>query len=69
MTVPVASTEADAGKRAVALALAKAAASRERDVGYTKPVGISPGAADDASALLVAVAAGQWRREPVESTA
>ena len=45
MTVPVASTEAGAGRTAVALALAKAVANRKRDVGYTKPVGISPGAA------------------------
>ena len=45
MTVLVASTEAGAGRRAIALALAKAAADRERNVGYTKPAGTSPGAA------------------------
>ena len=47
MTVLVASTEAGAGRTVatLALALAKAVANRKRDVGYTKPVGISPGAA------------------------
>ena len=44
MAALVASTEAGAGRTAVALALAKAAANRERGVGYTKPVGTSPGA-------------------------
>jgi hypothetical protein len=45
MTVLVASIEAGAGRTAVTLALAKAAADRERDVGYTKPAGTSPGTA------------------------
>jgi dethiobiotin synthetase len=47
MAALVASTEAGAGRTVatLALALAKAVANRELDVGYTKPVGISPGAA------------------------
>ena len=45
MAALVASTEAGAGRTAATLALAKAVANRKRDVGYTKPVGTSPGAA------------------------
>ena len=53
MATLVASTEAGAGRTAIALALAKAVANRELDVSYTKPVGTSPGAAAGGAVGLI----------------